>query len=66
MPTNLNIDDKLLNQARRMGGHRTKKATVNTALQEYIQRLKRLEFLKLEGTIDFDPKWDHKAARRKR
>lgn len=65
-PTNLNIDDNLLNEARRLGNHRTKKETVNTALQEYIMRLKRLAFLKLQGTIDFDPKWDHKAARRKR
>jgi len=66
LPTNLAIDDYLLNEARRMGGHRTKKATVNEALKEYIMHLKRLRSLELMGTIDFDPKYDYKAARRKR
>ena len=36
MPTNLAIDDQLLEQARRIGKHKTKKETVNTALEEYI------------------------------
>ena len=66
MPTNLAIDDNLLNEARRIGRHRTKKATVNEALKEYIMYLKRLRSLELMGTIDFDPKYDYKAARRKR
>ena len=66
MPTNLAIDDRLLNQARRLGKHRTKRATVNEALKEYIQYLKRLKFLKLFGTIDFDPHFDHKRERRRR
>jgi len=34
MATNLDIDDRLLNEALRMGGHRTKKETVTEALQE--------------------------------
>lgn len=38
MATNLAIDDKLLDEAVRAGGHRTKKAAVTEALQEYIQR----------------------------
>lgn len=36
MPTNLSIDDDLLNEARVLGGHRTKKDTVNEALREYV------------------------------
>ena len=36
MPTNLSINGQLLNEARVLGGHRTKKDTVNEALQEYI------------------------------
>ena len=32
MPTNLAIDGKLLEQAVRVGGHRTKRATVNEAV----------------------------------
>ena len=66
MPTNLAIDDRLLEKARRVGGHRTKKATVTEALEEYIRRRERLRILDLLGTIDFDPEYDYKAARRKR
>ena len=66
MPTNLAIDDTLLDEALRMGGHRTKRATVNEALQEYIRRRKRLESLKSFGRVDFDPAYDYKAARRRR
>ncbi|OGP48428.1 MAG: antitoxin [Deltaproteobacteria bacterium RBG_16_55_12] len=63
MPTNLAIDDKLLETALRVGKHRTKRETVNDALREYIQRRKRLDALKLFGTIDFDPTYDYKKAR---
>jgi len=66
MPTNLAIDDKLLKRAVRAGRHRTKRATVNEALEEYIQRRKRLKALKTFGTIDFDPKYDYKRARHNR
>lgn len=66
MPTNLAIDDKLLEKAVQVGGHRTKRAAVNEALQEYIQRRRRLKALKAFGTIDFDPKYDYKRARSKR
>jgi hypothetical protein len=63
MPTNLAIDEVLLAEAVRVGGHRTKKATVNAALEEYIQRRKQLEILDLFGKIDFDPDYDYKAQR---
>lgn len=42
MATDINIDAKLLDEAKRIGGHRTKRATVNKALREYVQRRKRL------------------------
>lgn len=66
MPTNLAIDDKLLEKAVKAGGHRTKRATVNEALEEYVQRRKRLKALRAFGTVDFDPKYDYKRSRRKR
>ena len=66
MPTNLAIDDRLIEQARRTGRHKTKKEAVTVALQEYIQRRKQLEFLSQLGTIDYDPSYDYKAERRKR
>jgi Arc/MetJ family transcription regulator len=66
MATNLAIDDKLLRQALRLGKQRTKKATVNEALREYVQRRQRLQALKLFGAVDFDPSYDYKAERKKR
>ena len=65
MPTNLAIDDKLLEEALRAGGHRTKRATVNEALEEYIRRRKRLRAVAGFGTIVFDPRYDYKRARRR-
>lgn len=66
MATNLAIDDKLLREAVRIGGLPTKKATVNEALREYIQRRKQIEILELFGKIDLDPKYDYKNERRRR
>ncbi len=68
MPTNLAIDDSLLNKALRLGGHKTKKATVTEALEEYVQRRQQLGILKLFGTIDFHPDFDreYKKARYRR
>lgn len=66
MATNLKIDDQLLNEARKLGGFPSKRATVDTALAEFIQRRKQLEVLKLEGKIDFFEDYDHKALRKAR
>ena len=63
MPTNLAIDDRLLQEAQRVGGHRTRKATVTEALEEYIQRRKQVAILNLFGTVDFDPEYDYKKQR---
>lgn len=65
MPTNLAIDDDLLTEAQKVGGHRTKKDTVNEALREYIQRRRQTKVLELFGTIDFEPSYDHKKQRRR-
>jgi len=66
MPTNLAIDDRLIDEARKIGRHRTKKEAVTAALEEYVAQRKRLGVLKMFGTIDFDPAWDYKAERRRR
>ena len=66
MPTNLAIDDQLLDQARSVGGYRTKRETVNEALREFIQRRQRLELAKLAGQVEYDPKYDYKRERRAR
>jgi Arc/MetJ family transcription regulator len=66
MPTNLAIDDRLLEEAQKIGGEPTKKATVNQALLEYIQHRKQAKILKLFGTVEFDSKYDYKKQRRRR
>jgi Arc/MetJ family transcription regulator len=66
MATNLAIDDRLLDEARKVGGHKTKKATVTEALTEYIQRRKQQKVLKLFGTVSVDPDYDYRAQRRRR
>lgn len=63
MATNLAIDDKLIDEARLLGGHTTKKEAVTEALLEYIQRRRQLEILKLFGQIEYDPGYDYKAQR---
>jgi Arc/MetJ family transcription regulator len=65
MATNLNLDEKLLSEALKVGGNRTKKATVEEALEEYIQRRKQQQILKLLGTIDYDPSYNYKSQRRR-
>ena len=65
MPTNLAIDDELLEEAVRVGGHRTKKDTVNEALREYVQRRRQAKIVKLFGTVEFDSRYDHKKQRRR-
>lgn len=65
MPTNLAIDDDLLTEAQKIGGHRTKKETVNEALREYVQRRRQIQVLELFGRIDFDPAYDYKKQRRR-
>lgn len=65
MATNLAIDDQLLEEALRVGGHRTKKDTVNEALAEYIRHRKQAGMVELFGTIDPDPAYDYKRQRQK-
>jgi len=65
MATNLAIDDRLLDEALKAGGLKTKRATVTEALVEYIQRRKQQQILDLFGTIEIDSKHDYKAQRRR-
>ncbi len=65
-PTNLALDDKLIEAARRIGEHKSKKEAVTAALTEYVQYRKQLRILRLAGTIDYDPAYNYKAERRGR
>ena len=66
MATNLALDDRLIEEARAIGGHKTKKEAVTAALAEYVQRRKHMGIIKLFGTIDYDPGYDYKAERRRK
>ena len=63
MATNLDISQHLLEEAVRLGGHKTKKAAVTEALQEYIRLRKQAKVVALFGTIDYDPDYDYKKNR---
>ena len=65
MATNLAIDDRLIEQAVKLSGHKTKKAAVTEALREYIHRRKQARILKLFGKLDIDSKYDYKRDRRR-
>jgi len=66
MATNLALDDRLIEEARKIGGHRTKKEAVTAALDEYIKRRRQLEVINHFGTVEFDPAYDYKAERRRK
>ena len=63
MPTNLAIDDKLLNRAVRVGSLKTKKEAVTIALKEFIGRREQRKILKSMGTFKFREDWDYKKDR---
>jgi len=63
MATNLSLDPKLIEQAVKVGGERTKKAAVTRALEEYIARRKQKDFLGLMGKLEWDQSFDYKAER---
>jgi Arc/MetJ family transcription regulator len=66
MATRVELDQDLLAEAHRLGGHDTKRETVDEALIEYIARRKRLAALRAFGTSTLDPEYDYKRERRRR
>jgi len=63
MATNLAIEDWLIEEAKSVGKHRTKKGAVTEALMEYIQRRKQSEILKIFHSIDYNQDYDYKKQR---
>jgi Arc/MetJ family transcription regulator len=51
MRTNIEIDDKLIEEARRITGLSTKKAIVERALQELVRRERQREVLDYFGKL---------------
>ncbi len=65
MPTNLALDDRLIEEARKVGGHLTKKAAVTDALKEYILRRKQKKVLDLFGAMEWEALYDYKRSRKR-
>ncbi|MFC1832217.1 type II toxin-antitoxin system VapB family antitoxin [Thermodesulfobacteriota bacterium] len=63
MATNLAIDDRLIEEAKSLGKHSTKKGAVTEALKEYIQRRKQVEILSIFHTIEYEQDYDYKKQR---
>jgi Arc/MetJ family transcription regulator len=51
MRTNIEIDDKLMAEAMKAGGFKTKRETVDAALRRFNQMEAQKEILKLRGKI---------------
>jgi hypothetical protein len=57
---------RLIQEARKAGGHKTREETLTAALEAYIRQRSQLRIIDLFGTIDYDPAYDYKAERRRR
>lgn len=65
MATNLQIDDRLIQKAVKLGGHKTKKAAVTQALVQYIQHLEQLKIFSLFGKVEYEESFHYKKQREK-
>jgi hypothetical protein len=57
---------KLLEEALKVGKHKSKKDTVNEALKEYVMRRKRRAILFLFGKVEMEPSYDYRKERNAR
>ena len=62
----LAMDPELLDKALEVGGEKTKTATVNRALREFIARREQERLLELFGKLDWDDGHDYKRERMRR
>ncbi len=71
MATNLALDDRLIEEARRAGSHKSKKEAVTAALEEYVRKRQQMRILEAFGTFaadssSVDPAYDYKSERRRK
>lgn len=66
MATNLSIDPKLIEDALKVSGERTKRAAVTRALEEFIARRRQKRMLDLFGKLEWDRSYDYKEERSRR
>jgi hypothetical protein len=63
--TNVKLNEKMVEEAVRLGNFKTKQEALNVALSEFVERRNRLRILELAGKIEFRPDWDYKKMRGK-
>ena len=63
MSTNLVIDEKLVEEAVKIGEHKTRKEAVTEALKEYISKRKQKRIKKLFGKIEYNDNYNYKKQR---
>jgi Arc/MetJ family transcription regulator len=63
MKTHMDIDAGLLANAMKLGGHRTKREAVETALQRYVRWRARQELLALRGKVKWVGNLDQMRGR---
>lgn len=66
MATNLQLDDRLIAKAKRLGKHASKREAVERALLEYVASLERSRILEIARSLDMEPHGSHKRGRRER
>lgn len=64
MRTNVVLDDKLVKEAMKLTGKRTKRELIDYALQELVRRQKRLALLDLRGKLKWEGDLDEMKATR--
>lgn len=65
MPTNLNINEELLEKAVLLGKHKSKKEAVNSALEEYVKLRNQMKIKELFNKIEYFKKFNYKKQRTK-
>ncbi|MBK6717061.1 MAG: type II toxin-antitoxin system VapB family antitoxin [Burkholderiales bacterium] len=63
MRTNIELNDVLVDEARRLSGLATKRETVDAALREFVDRRRQQLILELAGQPLIDPAYDVRAVR---
>jgi hypothetical protein len=65
MATNLALDDELIQEALRAGGHKSKREVVTAALREYVLKRQQMRVLNAFGAFSADPTYDYKTERQR-
>ena len=63
MRTNIDLDDKLVKKAMKLGKAKTKKELIHKALEEYVKNMQKRNLIELKGKIEFSKDYNYKRMR---